>query len=124
MNLTFIEILLLIITVAVSVVAIKITFSFNINEFLKSRDEKLRSKIKNYCTHVIIKEVDEKICIQSSFISPSGTLNWICQRCGSQLYHLDQNHENKRIEYLLKNPKELAEQEKKFQKLLKKAELV
>ena len=121
MDFTFFEILLLIIVFAVSVIVIKITFSFNLNEYLKTRDEKRKGKIKNYCTHAHIKKVNNNVAIQSSFISPSGTLSWVCQKCGLQIHHLDDQDEDRRIRYFLENPKEYSKQDKKFQKLLKKA---
>lgn len=120
MHVSLSDIFLGIIAFAMAIIAIKITFSFNINEWLKGRDEKLNDKLKNYCPHVNVKMVGEKIGVQSTFVSPSGTLSWICQRCGLQFLHLDQCVENQRLEYFMKNPKELQKQEKKFKKLLKK----
>lgn len=120
-NFDFTDFLLSIIAIAVSIIAIKITFSFDINEFLKDRNEKLKGKIKNYCTHVEIKERNDEIYVQSSFISPSGTTNWICQKCGTQLYILDKESEDSRVRYFIENPKKLKKQEEKFQKLMKKA---
>ncbi len=124
MSFSFTEILLTIIAIAISVIAIKITFSFNLNEYLEYRDKKLKDKIKNYCTHAEIVDIDGKIEIQSTFVSPSGTLNWVCQRCGLQLLHLDKKKETKRLEYFLKNPKEFKKQESQFKKLIKKAGLL
>lgn len=118
---TLTQILLTIIAIALSVIAVKVTLSFDINEYLKSRDEKLKGKIRSYCPHVAIKEIDDKIGIQSTFISPSGTLNWICQRCGLQIFHLDQGDESRRLKYFLENPKKLTKQDREFQKLAKKA---
>ena len=92
-----------------------------LNEYLKRRDKKLKGKIKNYCTHANIKNFDDVIGIESSFISPSGTTNWICEKCGLQIYHLDKKGEKRKFEYFFKNPKKFKKQEKKFQKLLKKA---
>lgn len=121
MNITISDFFLGVIAVAMAIIAIKITFSFNLNEWLKERDEKLKSKIKNYCPHARFGKFGEQIGLQSTFVSPSGTLNWICQQCGVQLLHLDREAEDERMQYFLKNPKEFAKQEKKFRKLLKKA---
>lgn len=120
MELNLTNILLIIITIAISVIAIKITFTFNINEYLKSRKEDLNNKIKNCCPHATISVADNGLKAQSTFVSPSGTTNYICERCQLIVYSIDQNSERQRIEDLLKNPEEYKKQNKKFIKLLKK----
>ena len=83
MEFSLTNILLIIITIAISIIAIKITFTFNLNEYFKSRDERLRQKIKNYCTHINIEKFhDGKIGVRSTFVSPHGTTSWICEKCG------------------------------------------
>lgn len=120
MDLTFTEILWLIVTIFIWIIAVKITFSFDINKYLESRKEDIRHKIKNYCTHMHVKDIDGQIGIQSAFVSPSWTTQWICQKCQLRVLHLDQNDENRRMEELIQNPKEFRKQNKKFEKLLKK----
>lgn len=112
----------LIIVIAISVIAIKITFSFDINKFLERRDKKLKQKAQNYCPHAQFIKVDGKFGIKSTFISPSGTTNWICQRCGTIRYNVD--NEDERIKYYLEHPEELSRQEKKFEDILKKIGVV
>src|SRR5690606_23572374 len=103
MELTFTEIIWLIIAVSVAIIAIKITISFDVNEFLKSRNEKFLLKAKNHCPHArFMKTPDGKFGIQSNFVSPSGTTNYICTTC--QLVVYDINDENTRIQYFLENP--------------------
>jgi hypothetical protein len=81
MNITFTQILLTIIAVAVSIIAIKITFSFDINKYLESRKEDIKKQLMNHCTHLSLEDIDGQIQIQSAFISPYGTTQWICQKC-------------------------------------------
>jgi hypothetical protein len=116
-----IEFLSLIIAGLLAIIAIKITFSFDINEYLKRRDEKLMGKVRNNCTHAGIEKIGDEIGIRSTFISPFGTAKWVCQRCGLTLYNVNREDENKRIKYYLENIAEFEKQEKKFNKLLRKA---
>jgi hypothetical protein len=117
---TLTNILLTIIAIAISVIAIKVTFTFDINKYLESRKVDVRNKIKNYCTHMYVKDINWEVGIQSAFVSPSWTLNHICQKCWLVLHHLDYSDEQQRMEELIQNPKEFRKQSKKFEKLLKK----
>lgn len=120
MNLSFIEILFLIITFFIGIIAVKITFTFDINKYQEKKQKDIENKIKNYCSHAYIWIEGENIKYQSAFISPSWTLNHICQKCGLTLMTLNYEDENERIINLIKNSGELKKQEKKFEKLLKK----
>jgi len=118
-NLT--NILLSIIAIAISVIAIKFTVTFDINEYLRSRKNKIDNQIKSYCTHVYVSLVDDsQLKYQSVFISPSGTISYVCKRCGLIVHHIDDSDEAERIQNLLKNPEKYYKQENKFKKLLKK----
>lgn len=117
------NILLFIIAIALSVIAIRVTFSFDVNKYLKSRDEKLREKIKNYCTHIDVNKLGNDFVFRSTFISPMGTTNWICQKCGAYRMHLDQQVEQERVKSMTQNIDDFLKQEKKFKKLVKKAGL-
>lgn len=114
------NILLLIITLAVLIIAIRVTFAFNINEYLKTRKNNIDNKIKNYCPHAYISISDKQIRVQSSFISPIGTSNYICEKCHTVVYSMDENREKQRIEGLVKNFDQYKKQERRFEKLLKK----
>jgi hypothetical protein len=84
-------------------------------------------KERNSCTHMHMELVSEDkskplYTFQSFFESPPGTHQWQCQRCS-----LIRNHNNdyeKRAEYFAKNPDECIKMNKKFQKLLKRGELL
>lgn len=122
MELTFTEILWFIIAVSVAIIAVKITISFDINEYLKNRNERLLLKAKNYCPHArFVKTPEGKYGVQSNFVSPPGTTNYICTTC--QLVVYDVSGENMRIQYFLENPKELSKQTEKFEKIIRKAGL-
>ncbi len=119
----FTKILLFIIAVWISIIAVKVKLIFDINKYLERREEKLRQRAKNVCPHAkFVKLSNGKIAIQSTFISPSWTLSWICQQCWLILHDLW--NEKKRIEYYIKNPKKLIKQEKELKKILKKIWIV
>jgi len=116
----FSEVLLLIIAIAITVIAIKITFTFDINKYIENKQEKLKSKIKNYCPHAKFVEINWSIWIQSTFVSPSWTLSYYCDKCSLVRHVLDQSDEERRLELYMKNPDILIKEEKKYVKLLKK----
>ncbi len=112
-----------IVALAFSVVAVKIAIKFDLNKYLERKDKKLDLKMKNTCTHVYMELAGQEDGIplykfESLFESPSGTLQWQCQRCG-----LVRNHNNDyeaHAQYYAQNPNEYTKKNKKFQKLLKK----
>lgn len=110
----------LLIIVLVGIVAIKITVTFNINDYLKSRHEKDHAKAINACPHTVINMYDdETIVIESRLISPPGTVQWHCQKCG----HItsDSMLGERLMKHYSGNVDELLKQEKRFQKVLKKS---
>ena len=89
--------------------------SFDINAWLKSRDERRKETLKVLCSHT---EMDRNLQVSSLFISPFGTTNFICTRCG--LVTLDSRMPEKLVVLYSRNPKAWLEQEKKFNKLANK----
>ena len=121
-GLSFWQIIGFIFAFTASIIAVKFTFSFDFNKYLERRDKNNTQKLKNICTHVEMTPADNKqFQIKSLFESPPGTHQWQCQRCG-----LIKNHDNdyeERVQYYVSNPERYLEQNKKFQKLLKKSGL-
>lgn len=118
------QLLLLMIGSALSIVVVRIAISFDINKFLDRRDKKLQQKLRNACTHLdmnpIGREGNEMIYkVQSLFESPPGTIKWRCRRCGAIKNH-DNDYEE-RANYYAQHPKEYIKQQKRFNKLIKKA---
>lgn len=109
----------------ISIIAIRI--SFDINKFLERRDKKMQQKLKNACTHMIMEDKggdgDKPLfVVHSLFESPPGTCQWQCQRCG--LIKNNNDDFNQRAEYFAKHPDVYLEQQKRFQKLLKKSGMI
>lgn len=120
MDLNFIEILLIIITFFLWIIVVRISFNFDINKYLESKKKDIKHKLKNTCTHVKVIEVDWNKWFQSTFVSPSWTLSYYCEKCWLIKNVIDEKDEDSRMKYYMGNIKEYKKQEKKFKKLLKK----
>lgn len=104
------------------IVAVRLSFSFDINKYMDSKQEKLKAKAQNACTHFeFVRNNNGDVEARSFFVSPPGTLNYICQTCTVIRLHLDTEVQQREIEYYAKNINEYNKMKKKFQKLLKKA---
>ena len=121
-NLSFGQILVLMFVAIIGTIVIRVTFSLDLNKYLEDRRKRYIPKLQNACTHLefISDDKTRKVGLQSLFISPPGTLQWQCQRCGL-VKHLQDNEVERQMGYYFKNPDEFKRQNKKFSKLLKKA---
>ena len=106
-----------------SIVAFRARISFDVNEWHKRRDEKLKSKLKSLCPHVepIITN-DGDYGIRTTYVSPAGTINWHCQRCGHTVY--DESAVDENSEYWASHPKDLQARRKKVRKTAKKLGII
>lgn len=112
----------------VSIVAIRISINFNLNEFLRDRRQNYIRKARNVCPHMELSVLDNNskdkefdIQIRSWFVSPAGSLQYQCQRCGLITSDVDQNDLKKRGQYFIDNPDEYKKTIDKYKKYLKKA---
>jgi hypothetical protein len=120
-GLHFWQIIVGILTVVFGFVAVRISLSFDLNKYLESRRGSYTQKLRNACTHVRLEPVnDGQIQARSLFISPPGTMQWQCQRCGTLRYQQDGEFE-KEVQYYLDNIDDYHKKNKKFAKLLKKS---
>ena len=113
------SILIGVVAIAVAIFTIKFAVTFDVNRWQERRDMRRKDAIKVLCPHAIIEpSEDGQPQITSTFTSPSGTLMWICSRCGLT------THDDELVRRLVKgyaeNPDALLEKEKKFQKSAKK----
>lgn len=120
-GLTFAQLIISVVLLVVGTIIVKISLNFDINKYLKERQERYSAKCKNACVHFEFVPQDSSILVNSFFVSPSGTMNYICQRCGLTRLHLDQEAHQRSVDYYCKNIKEYNKQNKKFHKLLKKS---
>ena len=117
---TFLQILILIIAGAV---AIRFTFKFDLNKYLESRRKIKLDQLKNICPHGRITNITDKgvITFESFFVSPFGTMDYICSQCNAVVgrEHADRINQN-----YIKNPTLVFDKQKKFSKKAKKLKIV
>lgn len=121
-GLSFSQFIISLLIIVIGTIAIKISFNFDVNDYLKERQKRYSARIKNACLHFeFIKEKDGQVSVKSFFISPSGTSNYICQKCSLVTLHIDQEEMNRMVDYYVKNLKEYKKKNDRFYKLLKKS---
>lgn len=119
LGLEFNQLVVLMLLIVGSIVAIRVRF--DLNKYLENRNKKLLQKLRNACTHIeIIQQEDEQIIIRFLFISPPGTLQYQCQRCGAAKY-LNDGEAEEMQSYYANNIDEYNKRMKRFSKLLKKS---
>ena len=104
-----------------SILVIRIGLRFDINKWMEERRKIQKVKLKNICPHVNCYKHNDKWRLESLFISPSGTHNWICQQCGTVTY---QNLGSDQLGYWANNIGELRKAEDAFRKQAKKMGLI
>ena len=111
-------IITLIIVITISLIAI---LKLGI-KFADSRKKKHRSLAQLYCPHIRLASEKEGISYQSLFVSPSGTLDWICTQCGT-VTHVPYSEKKTQelAEYYLENSKKYKKRMKKFEHHAKKS---
>ena len=84
MTLEWWHLLVLTIAAAVSVIAIRLVFNvhFDVNKWQETRREHQKIKLRNLCTHVSIEKQGDRYLVNSLFVSPVGTMQYVCDRCG------------------------------------------
>jgi hypothetical protein len=124
-GLEFWQIVVFLVIAVLSVIAVRITFKFDINKYIDSKKKAYIPKLQNACVHMTFVSNDEtkEYGFQSTMISPPGTLQWQCQRCGVITYQRDGDFE-RNAEYYLKHTDEFKKKNKLFNKYLKKAGMV
>ena len=116
-------IITLIIVITITLIAIlKLGIKFDLNKYADSRKKKHRSLAQLYCPHIRLASEKEGISYQSLFVSPSGTLDWICTQCGT-VTHVPYSEKKTQelAEYYLENSKKYKKRMKKFEHHAKKS---
>ena len=113
--------------IVISVVAIRISINFNLNEFLRDRRQNYIRKARNACPHMELNVLDKNsgdkkfnVQIRSWFVSPIGSFQYQCQRCGLILDNIDEIDLQKRGGYFIDNPSEYRKTMDKYEKYLRK----
>ena len=112
-----------IVGLSLSILAIRVAFKFDINKWQERKDERNVIRLRNTCPHMSV-EYDPnsgQIRVDSFFVTPHNTTNWICGQCGMVvLSHLM----IPKYPTDLNGAKEVVKAQKKFIKLAKKAGLI
>ena len=120
-GLEFWQLIVAMIIAVIGIVTIRVSFKFDINTYQDSRRKLLNQKLKNACTHVQITVTgDDEVRGQSCYISPPGTIQWQCQRCGN-IIHPQGDEIGRSVQYYLDNIDQYNAETKRFKKLLKKS---
>lgn len=123
LGIKFYQLIVLVITIVIGTIAVRISLSFDINKYQENKHNKQLNKLKNICTHHSLVSLGDSHGMQSLLVSPPGTLQWQCQRCGGAKYFVDGEIEQM-TEYYANNIDEYQKREKRFRKLAKKMNLV
>lgn len=119
-GLSFSQTVILLVVAIIGTIAIRFTFSLDLNKFSENRAEQNISKLRNACPHIELTPHDDNaIESKSLFISPPGTIQWQCQRCGIVKHFQDGEIETMQ-KYYIDRIDEYNDQMKRFHKLLKK----
>jgi len=105
-----------------SILAFKFAITFDVNKFLESRKKRHLGMARNLCLHMEPFVDDDTAGFKPFLISPAGTPNYYCQRCGAQFMYVDEEDLERQVEYYLKNPKAYKKRLKQYNKHMKKAQ--
>lgn len=113
----------LIVVITISIIAIlKLGIKFDLNKYFDSRKSRHRSLARLNCPHIRITPEQDGISYQSLFVSPPGTLDWVCTQCGTVTHTSFSDGEVEEMaKYYLENPKKYNKKMRKFEKHAKKS---
>jgi len=117
----FSQIIILIIIIVVSIIAIRISFKFDLNKYLENRRKIKLDQLKNICPHGRIIKVNDNFAFESFFVSPVGTMDYVCSQCNAVI---GKEHVNRINERYVKNPKLVFKKQKEFAKKAKKLKIL
>ena len=107
----FYQIIILIIVGVVSIIAVRISFKFDLNKYLENRRKIKIEQLKNICPHGRIIKINNKFAFESFFVSPMGTMNYVCPRCKCVVGKEDVDRIN---EIYLTNPTLVFKKQKEY----------
>lgn len=119
-GLSFWQIVILLTIAIIGTIAIRFTFNLDLNKVSEDRRQQNLTKLRNACPHVeLIYHGDNKVESKFLFISPPGTVQWQCQKCGIAKHFRDGEPEEIQ-KYYIDHITEYSDKMKRFHKLLKK----
>lgn len=107
-----------VVLILLTAIAVKFVFTFDLTRYFENRHEREKEKLRILCPHAEIRKENGATLIVPLYVSPPGTLQWGCERCGTVVN--DPSLFDRAIEDYRKNPKLLVRDENRFQKQFKK----
>lgn len=120
MDIDFSQVIILVIIIVISIIAIRISFKFDLNKYLENRRKIKIDQLKNICPHGRIVKIGGKFGFESFFVSPVGTMDYICSQCNAIV---GEEHLNRINETYKENPSLVFKKQKKFTKRVKKLKI-
>lgn len=111
----------IILLMVISAIAIRISFKFDLNKYLENRRKIKIDQLKNICPHGRIIKVGEKFGFESFFVSPVGTMDYICSQCNAIV---GEEHVNRINERYKENYSIVFDKQEKFTKKAKKLKII
>ena len=118
---TFIEVVILCFLGILAICAIRIAFSFKFDvvKWREMKYKKIKEQARMLCTHTNLTNATEKgFEVESHFVSPSGTFDWICQRCGTRVHAKEEV--DRITQHWAENPMAWVKQDKQRNKVVEK----
>ena len=112
----------ILITIVGGIIALRVSMNFDINRWMEQKRRNQEERLPYLCTHVRMSPQPEgTLSVQSLFISPYGTTQYTCSRCGFWVIEAGTAHRIS-AEYWSDPAKrhEYIKREKAFEKAVKK----
>ena len=108
----------LVVVIVVALIAVlRLGVRFDVNMFLEGRKQRHLLLARSCCTHMSLEPCEGGVEVRSLWYSPSGTLDWVCSRCGMVTHVPPDNEQTARqAEHYASNPDEYAKRMKEFAK--------
>ena len=72
----------ILLAIVASIFVWRVTATFDVTQWLENRHERRKKALRVLCPHVTVEMADDNIEILGTLVSPPGTFQAICQRCG------------------------------------------
>lgn len=110
-----------IVAIVVAVLTIRVAATFNVTEWLENRHKRRKEALRVLCPHATVVWVDRngRLEVRCLIVSPAGTLQAQCQRCGT-VFSGGMHVAEHVMEEWTRDPSALIEREKLFVKRAKR----
>ena len=117
----FYQIIILIIIFVISIIVIRISFKFDFNRHFENRRKIKLGQLKNICPHGRLTKINDQFAFESFFVSPAGTMDYICSQCSAVVGKEQISRINEKY---IQNPTLIFKKQKEFMKKAKKLKII